>query len=127
MDLKSAGGRERLGAFLETADLLVTSQRPAALARLGLSASRLARTCRQLRVLQIVGDLRAPGHAGHDLTYQAQAGLVGAECRGRCWPTSSAPTAPSSLPCFSCGVRHRRSVASACGTRSTARGPCGAD
>lgn len=78
IDLKSADGRARLERQLATADLLLTSQRPGALHRLGLDAPSLARRHAHLRVLQIVGDTAAPEEAGHDLTYQAQTGLLGA-------------------------------------------------
>lgn len=78
VDLKSADGRARLERQLATADVLLTSQRPAALHRLGLDAPSLARRHPHLRVLQIVGDTTAPEEAGHDLTYQAQTGLLGA-------------------------------------------------
>lgn len=77
IDLKTAAGLERLHALLARADLLITSQRPAALARLGLTARRLARRHPHLRWLRIVGSVRDPDRPGHDLTYQAQAGLLG--------------------------------------------------
>lgn len=79
VDLKTTSGFERLHARLERADLLITSQRPAALTRLGLTARRLARRQPRLRWLRIVGDMRHPDRPGHDLTYQAQAGLLGRE------------------------------------------------
>jgi crotonobetainyl-CoA:carnitine CoA-transferase CaiB-like acyl-CoA transferase len=79
VDLKSAAGRDRLGALLAQADLLLTSQRPSALARLGLTARRLARRHAGLRWLNIVGDTLDPERPGHDLTYQAEVGLVGHE------------------------------------------------
>ena len=50
--------------------------RPAALARLGLDAASLAHDYPSLRHLNIIGDTAHPEHAGHDLTYQAQHGLV---------------------------------------------------
>lgn len=79
LDLKSPEGPSRLAALLDTADLLLTSQRPAALARLGLAPRRLARRYPGLRCLNIVGDTRDPERPGHDLTYQAQTGLIGAD------------------------------------------------
>ena len=78
-DLKTEAGQRRLFDHLARADLLLTSQRPAALARLGLDREKLARTLPRLRLLQIVGDSRAPDEPGHDLTYQARAGLIGGE------------------------------------------------
>jgi crotonobetainyl-CoA:carnitine CoA-transferase CaiB-like acyl-CoA transferase len=79
VDLKSAGGRARLDALLASADLLITSQRPSALRRLGISKRSLARRHPGLRWLNIVGDTREPERPGHDLTYQAEAGLLGRE------------------------------------------------
>lgn len=79
LDLKSEVGRLAFSALLSTADLLITSQRPAALTRLGIDRKRLARAYPQLRWLNIVGDTNAPDEAGHDLTYQAAAGMLGNE------------------------------------------------
>ncbi|HEY0928445.1 MAG TPA: CoA transferase [Gemmatimonas sp.] len=78
VDLKSADGRATLHARLQTAQIFITSQRPAALARLGLDPASLHAAFPALRVLRIVGRLDAPDEAGHDLTYQATAGLIGA-------------------------------------------------
>lgn len=78
VDLKAARGRAVLDSLLAKADLLVTSQRPAALERLGLDAAVVGRAHPHLRVVRIVGDLRAADEPGHDLTYQAKAGLLGA-------------------------------------------------
>jgi crotonobetainyl-CoA:carnitine CoA-transferase CaiB-like acyl-CoA transferase len=77
LDLKSDVGRLSLSAVLATADLLLTSHRPASLARLGIDRRRLARQHPHLRWLNIVGDTGAPDHPGHDLTYQASAGTIG--------------------------------------------------
>jgi len=79
IDLKLPAGRKRLTALLAQADLLLTSQRPGALARLGITARRLIRHHPALRWLNIVGDIAEPERPGHDLTYQAQAGLIGHE------------------------------------------------
>ena len=76
LDLKSREGLATLKAHLADCDLFVASQRPAALARLGLDAASLARDYPALRHLNIVGDIANPGQAGHDLTYQAQHGLL---------------------------------------------------
>ena len=79
IDLKLPAGRKRLTALLAQADLLLTSQRPGALARLGITGRRLIRHHPALRWLNIVGDIAEPERPGHDLTYQAQAGLIGHE------------------------------------------------
>ncbi|MGQ0735454.1 MAG: CoA transferase [Acidobacteriota bacterium] len=81
-DLKSAEGRAHAIGRLSAADVFITSQRPAALARLGLDTATLlapdARTA-HLRCLNIVGEVARPEVAGHDLTYLARAGLLGGE------------------------------------------------
>lgn len=77
LDLKDPGGRERLHALLREADLLVTAQRPSALARLGLAPDALLAGFPRLCMLRITG--HRPPHddvAGHDLTYLAAHGLV---------------------------------------------------
>jgi crotonobetainyl-CoA:carnitine CoA-transferase CaiB-like acyl-CoA transferase len=78
LDLKAAEGMTRLHALLATADVLLASQRPSALARLGLDAPTLHRTYPSLRHVTIVGDTANPEEPGHDLTSQARAGLLGA-------------------------------------------------
>lgn len=75
-DLKSPDGRARLLALLADADLFVTSHRPSALARLGLDPDTIRRSHPQLRTLRIVGSVVTPEVPGHDLTYQAEAGLL---------------------------------------------------
>jgi crotonobetainyl-CoA:carnitine CoA-transferase CaiB-like acyl-CoA transferase len=77
LDLKGEEGRARTAALLHDADVLITSQRPSALARLALDPKTLRRDMPELRLLRIVGNVRDPEQAGHDLTYQAQAGLLG--------------------------------------------------
>src|SRR5688500_14705029 len=82
MDLKSAEGGARMRTLLNDADLLLASQRPAALARLGMDADTLlhpSSRCNHLRWLNIVGELDDPELPGHDLTYLAKAGLLGSE------------------------------------------------
>lgn len=77
LDLKVEAGRAAMEALLGGADLLVTAQRPSALARLGLGARELADRHPRLCHVAIVG--HAPPreeHAGHDLTYLAEAGLL---------------------------------------------------
>jgi alpha-methylacyl-CoA racemase len=76
LDLKAADGMAALRAMLPSCDLLIASQRPAALERLGLDAMALGRDFPNARHLNIVGDTAHPEHAGHDLTYLAQHGLV---------------------------------------------------
>jgi len=77
LDLKAEEGRAALGELLADADLLVTSSRPGALARLGLAWEELHARHPRLCQVAIVGHA-APDEelAGHDLTYAADAGLV---------------------------------------------------
>ena len=77
LDLKSADGLDALAAILRGCDLFIASQRPAALVRLGLDAVSVASGFPTARHLNIVGDTAHPEHAGHDLTYLAQHGLLG--------------------------------------------------
>jgi crotonobetainyl-CoA:carnitine CoA-transferase CaiB-like acyl-CoA transferase len=77
LDLKTEHGQARITALLRDADLLMTSQRPSALKRLGLDPEALGSRLPHLRMLRIVGSVRAPERPGHDLTYQAQSGLIG--------------------------------------------------
>ena len=76
IDLKSAEGHARVLALLHVADVFVASHRPSALARLGLDARSLQASLPSLRHVNIVGDTANPEEAGHDLTYQARAGLL---------------------------------------------------
>jgi len=77
IDLKSDKGQARLHQELARTDLLLTSFRPSALAKLGLGWKALHKAYPALSVVAIVG---APGvraeEPGHDLTYLADAGLV---------------------------------------------------
>ena len=77
LDLKSSGGRKCVDDLLARADVLITATRPASLQRLGLSWPDLHGRHPQLCHVAIVG-YAAPRQdaAGHDLTYQAHAGLV---------------------------------------------------
>ena len=76
-DLKTEAGQQALHRQLAEADVLITSFRPSALARLGLTWPALHRQHPRLSQVAIVG---GPGEraeeAGHDLTYLAQSGLV---------------------------------------------------
>ena len=76
LDLKAADGLARLKALLAEADVFFASQRPSALARLGLDAATLRQQFASLRHVNIVGDTANPEEPGHDLTYQARAGLL---------------------------------------------------
>ena len=76
LDLKSPSGISTLKTLLAPADVFVASHRPGALDRLGLDADALLRAFPTLRHLNIVGDTTNPEEAGHDLTYQAKAGLL---------------------------------------------------
>ncbi|WP_029215151.1 CoA transferase [Kallotenue papyrolyticum] len=77
LDLKAPPERERLAALLDEADLLLTAMRPRALARLGLDWAGLQRRYPRLCQVAIVGAAGAQAERpGHDLTYQAQAGLL---------------------------------------------------
>lgn len=77
IDLKQAEGRAALQQRLADTDVLLTSSRPSALARLGLDSARLAEAHPRLAWVAIVGE-HAPHDEvpGHDLTYQAETGLV---------------------------------------------------
>jgi crotonobetainyl-CoA:carnitine CoA-transferase CaiB-like acyl-CoA transferase len=77
LDLKAESGRACMAELLRDTDLLLTSQRPSALARLALDPNTLCSRFSRLRVLRIVGSVADPEHPGHDLTYQARAGLIG--------------------------------------------------
>jgi crotonobetainyl-CoA:carnitine CoA-transferase CaiB-like acyl-CoA transferase len=77
LDLKSGEGRERLASRLEASDLLLTATRPAALGRLGLAWDDLHARYPRMCQVALIGEA-PPGddRPGHDLTYQARAGLV---------------------------------------------------
>lgn len=76
-DLKTDEGQRTLHAELVLADVLITSFRPSALAKLGLAWDTLHVSYPRLSLIAIVG---APGlraeEPGHDLTYLAESGLV---------------------------------------------------
>lgn len=77
LDLKAPAGQRRLQRLLAGADVLLTSFRPGALAKLGLDAAAVQGRHPRLCVVRIVGAAGARAEeAGHDLTYQAEAGLL---------------------------------------------------
>lgn len=77
VDLKTEAGLAQLEQTLAQTDVLLTSFRPSALAKLGLDWARLHARHPALSQVAIVG---APGaraeEPGHDLTYLAESGLV---------------------------------------------------
>ncbi len=77
LDLKDAKGQAALHKLLAQTDILLTSFRPSALTKLGLGWKALHKQYPTLSLIQVVG---APGPLaeipGHDLTYQAEVGLV---------------------------------------------------
>ena len=76
-DLKTEQGQRALHKELAKADVLLTSFRPSALIKLGLSWKFLYKQYPQLSLVEIVG---APGaraeEPGHDLTYMAENDLI---------------------------------------------------
>ena len=77
LDLKGDEGRQQLEQWLGRCDLLLTATRPAALRRLGLDWAALH--VRHPRLCQVALLGEPPPHEdrpGHDLTYQARAGLL---------------------------------------------------
>ena len=76
-NLKTAEGQQALHTELAQADVLITSFRRSALKKLGLDWSVLHERYPRLGMVVIVG---ASGdradEAGHDLTYQAESGLI---------------------------------------------------
>jgi alpha-methylacyl-CoA racemase len=76
-DLKQPTGQQRLQRELSQADVLLTSFRPSALAKLGLDWKRLHKAYPQLCQVAIVGAAgERAEEPGHDLTYQAEHDLV---------------------------------------------------
>jgi alpha-methylacyl-CoA racemase len=77
LNLKETPDRERCEELLAGSDLLLTSSRPAALQRLGLDWPSLHGRHPRLCQLAIIGyPPPDENRAGHDLTYQASAGLL---------------------------------------------------
>jgi crotonobetainyl-CoA:carnitine CoA-transferase CaiB-like acyl-CoA transferase len=77
LDLRDEAARQEVEALLDRADLLITAMRGGALRRLGLDWQAIHARHSRLCHLAIVGEA-APNddRAGHDLTYQARAGLL---------------------------------------------------
>ncbi|MDO4725532.1 MAG: CoA transferase [Comamonadaceae bacterium] len=76
-DLKSPTGQAQLQALLERSDVLLTSFRPAAMKKLGVDWATLHARYPGLSLVQIFGAAgERANEAGHDLSYQAEAGLV---------------------------------------------------
>jgi alpha-methylacyl-CoA racemase len=77
LDLRSDDARAALNERLCAADLLITTMRGSSLERIGLGWSTLHERYPRLSHVAVVGEA-APNdsRAGHDLTYQAQAGLL---------------------------------------------------
>ncbi|HEY4597950.1 CoA transferase, partial [Corynebacterium sp.] len=77
LNLKEEADRGQLKELLSTCDVLITSSRPAALARLGLAWEELHAAYPRLCQVAIVGHSGDDADlAGHDLTYQAHAGTL---------------------------------------------------
>lgn len=76
-DLKQAAGQKKLHGQLAKTDVLLTSFRPSALAKLGLTWPALRKLYPQLSMVCIVGAAgERAEEPGHDLTYLADHGLV---------------------------------------------------
>ena len=77
LELKRPRARDELAKLLDDADVLITTIRPAALARLELDPEHVTQRYPRLCHLAITGESgdRADS-AGHDLTYQARSGLL---------------------------------------------------
>lgn len=80
LDLKAPDDRDRLLALVDRADILIEQFRPGVMDRLALGASMLLARNPRLIVCSITGygqDGPRAAQAGHDLNYQALAGLLG--------------------------------------------------
>ena len=76
-DLKTAEGQASLHEQLAQTDVLLTSFRPSALSKLGLGWEALQQRYPRLSLVRVVGSAGELADVpGHDLTYQAEAGLV---------------------------------------------------
>ena len=115
LDLKGADGRNQLDHWLSRSDLLMTAMRPAALQRLGLDWPSLHARRPRLCHVAIVGHA-APHEArpGHDLTFQARAGLL------------EPPRLPRTCLADTAGSLRAAAVGSPCCWRENAAGNPGA-
>jgi alpha-methylacyl-CoA racemase len=76
-DLKTANGQKLIAQQLRKADILLSSFRPAAMNKLGLSSVDLRRQYPHLAHIAIVGQSgEEANNPGHDLTYLAQNDLL---------------------------------------------------
>ncbi|MEK6706326.1 MAG: CoA transferase [Bdellovibrionota bacterium] len=77
LDLKNADGQKELNSLLKKTNIMLAAMRPRAMTKLSLSWNSLHRKFPRLSLVRIVG-YPAPFEnlPGHDLTYQAMAGLV---------------------------------------------------
>ena len=83
LNLKDSKGMTALQELLVDADILLTSQRPAALERMGLGWEDLHARFPRLSQVAIVGHAGEDADvAGHDLTYQADAGTLSRDVEG---------------------------------------------
>lgn len=73
LNLKDEADRDQFVNLLSDSDLLLSSMRPSAASRLGLY-DMIQQT--GIGHVEIVGDVENPEAPGHDLTYQAQAGIL---------------------------------------------------
>lgn len=77
LNLKDINNHEKLSNLVSNADLLITSNRPAALSRLGLDWPSLHTSFPRLSQVAILGHNHPDeNRSGHDLTYQAYTGLI---------------------------------------------------
>lgn len=76
LNLKEKPARKSLREFLHAADVLITSSRPDSLARIQLDTKTLIAEHPKLCIVNIVGFSKKHNRSGHDLTYQAEAGLI---------------------------------------------------
>lgn len=92
IDLKSPGGRDVLLRLAARADVLVESFRPGVMDRLGLDDATLARANPRLVRCALVGYPRGEHRddVGHDLNYQALAGILTLAGEPRPPPTQTA-------------------------------------
>ncbi|MFD7011943.1 CaiB/BaiF CoA transferase family protein [Rhodococcus jostii] len=93
LDLKVEQGRNLLLALVKKADVVLDGYRPGALDKLGVGPDALTRICPKLVYVSVSGyGLTGPyaDRSGHDLTYQAEAGVLYEHV-----PPAAPPAAPS--------------------------------